>query len=903
MSAGSASGQRPGGSGAVLGFRLISLSGVQGVALVASNLLQLGTIAAVAGFLGAAALGSYSLLLFLGGLLTMVFSLAAKPGTIRRTFGGGDDDDDDDEDEEAIVSAHPKRSLGAGLLWAAALGLIASALVVVFRQPIADVLLGDDADADLVLWAGVLGGSGVLFKTASISLWFERRPSAFLIAEIARPLIALAVMIPLLAAGGELTDAIAGAAAGNVVAALLAMALLRGSFEPNLEPAEVLAIIKGGGRRVPIVSSIWIVQNADVFLLSRFVDSTDLGIYALAAKVGLVVSFFPQGFRVAMRPLRKSPAFKAVRSQYGRSVADGQILGYFVLVCISSVLVMVLLGQFLVDLAPPEFADAAPLIPLTAAGLTMPALWRTMHGQTAWPGKSRATFVIATMLAAATFVGICLLLAPEIGIYAAPVAMLVGFSIPITYFFVRCQLSENRLDFPYQEVGRATGVALLIGGGFHLLPELPAVAEALVIALLLGLYGAALFVLRVIPESHWPALTEMATSMLTGRPDRVNPRRGLRALQPTDRELLRVAVCERMPPEAFSEPAAVPITMLRPARKIRHEDEGTRGRPAGLGAARRRARGRLTGPAPRRVGRRQPRRVPLRRRAPGGSQRDDARATCRGRRPGRPAGPRGPGRAPGQDPARRLGGRRCRGEPVCPSAPGRGQTRQGRAVPSRPRDRQAHLGGRSSRTVVLVRAADDDLVGLDRDLELAVALPVLGVNRVGIDDRVEPEPEPLVLAVIEGRLEAGARALRASAPAPATPPAAAGTLARVAIAIPAVLAGVLAAFALALLVLRLVLFLFLLVLLFLFLFLFLLFLLGLHRRFDLGLDLIAEVDVVGGVLVGGEVVAADEVAELRGRDVQLVGDPGVGAALPDPGTDLVELRSHGFAGHSRRRVY
>ena len=44
----------------------------------------------------------------------MVFSLAAKPGTIRRTFGGGDDDDDDDEDEEAIVSGAPKRFAGAG---------------------------------------------------------------------------------------------------------------------------------------------------------------------------------------------------------------------------------------------------------------------------------------------------------------------------------------------------------------------------------------------------------------------------------------------------------------------------------------------------------------------------------------------------------------------------------------------------------------------------------------------------------------------------------------------------------------------------------------------------------------------------------------------------------------------
>ena len=325
------------------------------------------------------------------------------------------------------------------------------------------------------------------------------------------------------------------------------------------------------------MTSIWIVQNADVFLLSRFVDASDLGIYALASKVGLVVSFFPQGFRVAMRPLRKSPAFKAVRSQYGRSVADGQILGYFVLVCISSVLVMVLLGQFLVDLAPPEFEDAAPLIPLTAAGLTMPVLWRTMHGQTAWPGKSRATFVVATMLAAATFVGVCLLLAPEIGIYAAPVAMLVGFSFPIAYFFVRCQLSPNRLDFPYREVGRALLAAIVIGVGFHLLPDLPAVAEAAIIAVLLGLYLLALLVLRVIPENHWPALSEMATSMLTGRADRVNPRRGLRVLDADDRELLRVAVCERLPPDAFARPAPVPRHMLRPHKPMPPEEDGTMG--------------------------------------------------------------------------------------------------------------------------------------------------------------------------------------------------------------------------------------------------------------------------------------------------------------------------------------
>jgi len=571
--------QRPqatGGTGAVLGFRLISLSGVQGVALVTSNMLQLATIGVIAGVLGASDLGRYSLLLFLGALLTMIFSLAAKPGTIRRTFGGGDDEDDDEEEEE-VVSASPKRTLGAGLIWAAVLGVIASGLVVVFREQIAGWLLGEGTDPDLVLWAGVLGAGGILFKVASIALWFERRPTAFLIAEISRPVVTLAIMIPMLASGGGLGEAIAAAAAGNVVSSLLAVALLRGSFEPNFEPAEVFAIFKGGGRRVPIVSSLWVIQNADVFILSRFVDHTDLGIYALAARLGFVVSFFPQGFRMALRPLRKSAVFKAVREQYGRPIADGQLLGYFVLVCISSVLLMVLGGQLVIDIAPPEFERAAPLIPLTALALTMPALWRTVHAQTSWPGKTRLVFIIATLSAAAMFVGACMLLAPEIGIYAAPVAMLIGFVIPITYFFVRCQLSENRIDFPYAAIGKALAAAVVIAVAFWLLPSFHPIGEALLIALLMGLYAFLLLVLRVIPENHWPALSEMVTSMFTGRADRFNPRGGLRVLTDDDRTGLQRAVREGMTAGELARPARVPVGVARRGKAPNEMAEGTEG--------------------------------------------------------------------------------------------------------------------------------------------------------------------------------------------------------------------------------------------------------------------------------------------------------------------------------------
>ena len=109
---------------------------------------------------------------------------------MRRTFGGGDDDDDDDDDDD-VVSSSPPHTLGAGLAWAIALGLISAALIYIFKRPVADVLLGDPEDENLVALAGLLAGAMLVFKICDITLWLERRswrlPDRRHLAAAARP--------------------------------------------------------------------------------------------------------------------------------------------------------------------------------------------------------------------------------------------------------------------------------------------------------------------------------------------------------------------------------------------------------------------------------------------------------------------------------------------------------------------------------------------------------------------------------------------------------------------------------------------------------------------------------------------------------------------------------------------
>ena len=567
----------PGGSGAVLGVRVMRNSSVQAVSLILANAMALVSILVVAAFLGPSEMARFGLLIFLAGLVAQIASLLVKPGTVRRTFGGDDEDDDEDDDEAA--SSSPPRTLGAGLLWAVALGIIATALVYAFRRPIADGLLGNPDDENLVALAGLLAGATLVFKICDITLWLERRPGAFLIADGSRPLLGLAVLTAFLAAGSGVEGAVLGTLIGTAAAGVVGLVLLAGSFEPNFDLGEIKQIILRGRYRAPIIMSFWLVQNADIFILSRFVDHEELGVYHLASRLGIVVAFLPQGFRMAMRPLRKSALWDAFQDQYGKQEAGGQLLAYFTLVCILAVLAMVLAGQVLVDAAPASYADAASLLPFTAIGFVMPPLYRTINQNVAVPNK-RPYFIGGVVLAALLFIGITWALVGAIGVYAAPVGMIVGFGIPASFLFLRGQTGRKPLHFPYRKVALALLLAIAIAAGFEALPEYNHWLELLAALAACGLWMVLLVPLRAIPPQHWKPLIHMVRSFRTGMPADFRPRRGLRNLEPEVRGELRQAVVGRLPRERLlADDGAEGRRLVAALRRVGNHGGVPSGRP------------------------------------------------------------------------------------------------------------------------------------------------------------------------------------------------------------------------------------------------------------------------------------------------------------------------------------
>ena len=160
-----------------------------------------------------------------------------------------------------------------------------------------------------------------------------------------------------------------------------------------------------------------------------------------------------------------------------------------------------------------------------------------------------------------------------------------------------------------------------------------------------------------------------------------------------------------------------------------------------------------------------------------------------------------------------------------------------------------------------------------RTRDLALPGPVLGVDGVVLDRGVEPEAVAVGFAVVEGRLELFAPAA-ATAAAAARRRGAGGPAPRrrlglaVAVAVILVVLGLASASSSA----------------------------SASASSAVAASISASISsrrstspVPALVLVGGEPVLFAELAQLRGADLELVGDPGVGAALAHPGADLVEL--------------
>jgi hypothetical protein len=544
---------RGGGTGAALGTQLLRFSGIHGLGMLLGNIVTFVSTIVIANFSEPGEFGQLGLLLFYAGLLTILFTLASKQGTLKRTFGGDDDDDDDDdEDEDEELAVSPKRSLGTGLVTITIVSVIGTALSIAFADPISHYLLGD-ADPSLVMYAALAGGTAAVYRVSSIAIWIERRPYSYIAVEVAKPIFILAAVVPLLIAGLSIKGAIAGQAIGTGLAMLMSLVILRGSWTLCWDWREAIAIYRKGAIRIPLVLSMWVVGYADIFILSRFVSHAELGTYHLASRMAFLVAVLPGGYRKALRPLQKTPMFRAVEDEYGVGNARGIQFGYFTFVLAGTMLMTTVMATVMVRVAPASYASAAPLIPLVAGGLVAPTVYRMINKSVKYADK-RVPFIIGAVLAMFAFIGFTLLLVDSVGVKAAPVGMMLAFAIPTVYVFLRSQRGRSPIILPWRQMFICCLLAVIVGFVHGMIDPGGIVLDLIAGTLAIVLWLVLCFALGAVPQTHRGALLAMFKGLR--RPHHgFEAATGIEALRPRERRSLRRAVLRGLPAEEAAKPA------------------------------------------------------------------------------------------------------------------------------------------------------------------------------------------------------------------------------------------------------------------------------------------------------------------------------------------------------------
>jgi O-antigen/teichoic acid export membrane protein len=516
--------------------------------LFAVHLITFASAVVVAHFLGPADFGRFGLLLFFAALITLLFKIATKRGTYMQVFGGDDEDDDEDEEGDEAAPEARDRILGNGILLSGLLVAFTAAVMWPLSGPVAGILLEDSSEGMLVFWASLAGAFEGAWTLTSNVVRLERRPVGFVLLSAVRPILILGLVLALVIAGAGLEGAIAGWAAGTAASMLVSLVAIRRSYDLDFEPEVARSILGKGWVRVPILASYWTVSNADKFIVSRFVSPTDLGIYQFAAMTAVLLAAIPAAFFKAWRPLKRTMTFAAVDDAYGVGVARGAMLTYFGLVCISALLAVALFAPALVRVAPPSFEDAAPLIPLLAAGAVMPYVLRGMN-KAATLRKKRRFYTVAVVSGALMFVALALALVPWLGLVGAPLAMMVAFSLSSLFLFWRSQRGRKPLKLEYRSLAGAALIAGTAGAAYYLIDPSSLAAQLPLAAGLLAAYALAAIAAGVVPRFHRGALIEMGRTAVRRPRHRFDPERAILQLSDADREALRMAIADRRPVE------------------------------------------------------------------------------------------------------------------------------------------------------------------------------------------------------------------------------------------------------------------------------------------------------------------------------------------------------------------
>ena len=559
------------GLGATLGNHTGVYASGRALGLVVAFVQALVTIQ----FLGPSAFGRVAVIITLASFVSLSLRLIVRRGSLSRTFGrnaGDDDDDEPDEEVETETSGRdPRRSLGTGLVLMAGAGIIVSALFTVVGRFVAN-----GPYADLLGLVGVLGALGILFDTLEFVPMMERRPGAFLLATLSRPLLAVTFGLAALIAGLGPVGLLLGNAAGTAIALVGVGVAFRHAFVLGVDRSEIAPILASSRQRWLRTLAHWGLRNEHLLLLAAVGTAPAVGGFRLANQVVQPLAFPFGAFFQAWLPLERSPLMLATNNHYGRERLRGQMLTYCVVGVVLAILGLASVLRVLDAIVPGRYAAGVGLVPWLVGVVVAEVLLQAIHRFGRFSGRrrtyDRSLAVAAVVGAALSVVGVVLL-----GARGAALGATLATGGTAAFLLAKTQTGDAPLELEWGKLAAALLLGLPCGLTTLLLDSGVRTVDVFVDIAAPVAYVGLCCAVGIVPKTHRRLLGQLVRGV-GGRRRDVLASATIAALGESERSTLRAALVRRdesAQPLAGAAPTAssIDLAALAILRKCARQPE------------------------------------------------------------------------------------------------------------------------------------------------------------------------------------------------------------------------------------------------------------------------------------------------------------------------------------------
>ncbi len=339
-----------------------------------------------------------------------------------------------------------------------ALAAALAACLIVAREPLARWLFGDDEHASIVVLIAlsVLAGTFAIFCRDIMRVRF--RPGHFAVSSALAGIVAAVVGVTwVVGFDGGVDTVVAGLLAGQVVAAMYGLLLVRHDLRGRFSRVQLRSLLAFGLPLVPAAAATWAISFMDRILLSQLDGLSATGEYAIATRFAAVLLLVAGAFGTAYTPFLFST--HAADPAHERALR-ARLLIYAAAAFLTVGLALTLFAREIASIVAPDYgrayhvvgilcisAVAFGLSPITAAGI----------------GIARQTRYLAryTLYALVLNVALCLALIPPAGLVGAAIAAAAANIVLSSAYLWRSQ-ALMPFDIPLARIGIAFALTAVL---------------------------------------------------------------------------------------------------------------------------------------------------------------------------------------------------------------------------------------------------------------------------------------------------------------------------------------------------------------------------------------------------------------------------------------------------------